>query len=475
MFTSLWFFALLGGAALARFRLPGVPYWKIVLAVSLVGFAAVTPGGLVAAVGSTAAVWQCARRLERARQAAPGTARAGRGWLLSGGAACLAPLAAFKYLGLGSLVLPGGGSLRWLVPLGLSYYSLQLLGYLLDVQNGRLPAEPRFGRLLTYALFFLSITQGPFNRYDDLMPQLDAPCAWEPRRLSFGLQRMAWGYFQKFAVADRLAICADAIFSGYAGMDASQLVFGVLAYSIQLYADFAGYTNLALGAGELLGLRLPENFVQPYFAQSVSDFWRRWHRSLSFWFRDYVYIGLGGNRRGLACQLRNLLAVWVLTGIWHGAGTGFLAWGLYYFVLLAASRLAFGGKGKNEPAPGWLRALRALRTSALACFGWLLFRAGTLGAAAAYLRAMAANPGGGVFARYWEMGLTSRTELLLLFAGVALLFAVDLLHERGHALRAELASRALPVRWAVCEFSLWAFLLMGVFLSGGSGFLYARF
>ena len=463
MFTSLWFLALFGVVALAWYRTPAERRWLVALAGSLVCYLALDAAGFVLMLLSALLVWLAALRAGQGGN---------KGWLAVGAAACLLPLAALKY------IAPPLGMNGLLVPFGISYYTLQLLGYLLDVWYGKIPPEKNPGRVLCYGAFFLSITQGPFNRYGDLMPQLDAPRGFDRQRAVFGLQRMAWGYFQKFAVADRLALAADAVFGSAGTMDRSQLLFGVVAYSLQLYADFAGYTNLALGAGEVLGLRLPENFRQPYFAQNVSDFWRRWHVSLSFWFRDYVYIPLGGNRRGLPRQLFNLLIVWVLTGIWHGAGSGYLTWGLYYFVLLAGSLLVFGRHKKAaaaKPAPLPLRMLRALRTSALACLGWLFFRAGSLSAAFEILRGIALRPGMGALSRYWEVGLDSRLELLLLFAGVAVLFVVDLLHEKGIPPRKTLAASATPLRWAVYQAALWSFLFMGVFLSSGSGFLYARY
>lgn len=186
-------------------------------------------------------------------------------------------------------------------PFGLAYYSLQLAGYLLDVWHGRTAPTPSYARLWCYAGFFLSLTQGPFNRYNTLMPQLEAaPKTFETQRLVSGLQRSAWGYFKKFAIADRAAIVVSAAFADPASFDRSQLIFATVMYSFQLYADFSGYTDIVLGMGEILGLYLPENFRQPFFSASVKELWARWHISLSQWFRDYVYIPLGGNRKGIA-------------------------------------------------------------------------------------------------------------------------------------------------------------------------------
>lgn len=199
-------------------------------------------------------VWQAAQHAQPEQPSR-------RGWLALGLAAALLPLLVLKYSG---MLVPG---LRDLYkPFGLAYYSLQLAGYLLDVWHGRTAPAPSYARLWCYAGFFLSLTQGPFNRYNTLMPQLEAaPKTFETQRLVSGLQRSAWGYFKKFAIADRAAIVVSAAFADPASFDRSQLIFATVMYSFQLYADFSGYTDIVLGMGEILGLHLPENFRQPFF------------------------------------------------------------------------------------------------------------------------------------------------------------------------------------------------------------------
>ncbi|MGN0975380.1 MAG: MBOAT family O-acyltransferase [Gemmiger sp.] len=461
MFTKLYFLPALAVSVVCWYLTPPKRRWGIALVFSAVFYLLLNAAGLPWLLLSTAFVWLSARQLASAQ----GTVR--RIWLLLGASGALLPFVCLKYVAVWAAT-------GWAAPLGISYYSLQLAGYLFDVEKGRIAPERRYARLLCYAMFFLSIVQGPFNHYDALMLQMEQPLRANRQRITFGLQRMAWGYFQKLAVADRLGPVVDSIFANYTVRDSSQLIFGVVAYSIQLYADFAGYTDIALGAGELFGLTLPENFGRPYLAQSAPQFWRRWHMSLSFWFRDYVYIPLGGNRCSLGRQMLNLLAVWVLTGLWHGAGSSFVAWGLYWFLVLAASRLLF--RRRQKPGNLLVQILRAVRTCCIAGFGWLLFRADSLAQAADYIRCALTSPGHRVFTNYWEMRLTSRYELLMLFAGIAAVVLVDALHARGHHLRRELAAQKMPVRWAVYQCALWAFLFMGVFLSSDSGsFLYARF
>lgn len=406
-------------------------------------------------------VWQAAQHAQPEQPSR-------RGWLALGLAAALLPLLVLKYSG---MLVPG---LRDLYkPFGLAYYSLQLAGYLLDVWHGRTAPTPSYARLWCYAGFFLSLTQGPFNRYNTLMPQLEAaPKTFETQRLVSGLQRSAWGYFKKFAIADRAAIVVSAAFADPASFDRSQLIFATVMYSFQLYADFSGYTDIVLGMGEILGLHLPENFRQPFFSASVKELWARWHISLSQWFRDYVYIPLGGNRKGIARRDANLLLTFLVSGLWHGANWTFLVWGGLHGLCQVAE--------DHMPAPLRKRKSLSLRivgvplTFAIFVTTFTIFRTSSLGNAAAYFAGILHNPGHEVFAQYWLLGLTSKLELLLLLLGIALLVLVDVLHECGLHLRAWVNAAPRPVRWAVYEFAIFAFLLMASFYSN-TGFLYARF
>ena len=271
--------------------------WQWMLAANLLFYLSIDVPGLFVLLASAALVWLSAKNVR------PGMPRRRR-WIALGVSAALAPLLLLKYSGmfadaagtlLGIPLWDGSGLLQ---PLGLAYFSLQLASYLIDVSRGDLAPEPLYARVLCYASFFFSITQGPFNRYGTLMPQLAAPTRFDSHRLWRGAMRMAWGYFKKYAIAERAAVVVSAAFSTPEIYDTSQLVFGTVLYSFQLYADFSGYTDIVLGAGEILGLRLPENFRQPFLAATVRELWSRWHISLSQWFRDYVYIPLGGNRKG---------------------------------------------------------------------------------------------------------------------------------------------------------------------------------
>ena len=440
--------------------------WQLMLAASLVFYLSLDWQGCLLLCLMTLLVWQAALHLR-------GSPR----WFYVGLAGALAPLTLLR-LRPAALLLGQAFSLRiWDVSvpqvLGIGYFSLQLTSYLVDVRRGKQEPESQYARLLCFASFFLSITQGPFNRYNTLMPQLEAaPKTFETQRLVSGLQRSAWGYFKKFAIADRAAIVVSAAFADPASFDRSQLIFATVMYSFQLYADFSGYTDIVLGMGEILGLHLPENFRQPFFSASVKELWARWHISLSQWFRDYVYIPLGGNRKGIARRDANLLLTFLVSGLWHGANWTFLVWGGLHGLCQVAEVHMPAPLRKRKSLP--LRIVGVPLTFAIFVTTFTIFRTSSLGNAAAYFAGILHNPGHEVFAQYWLLGLTSKLELLLLLLGIALLVLVDVLHECGLHLRAWVNAAPRPVRWAVYEFAIFAFLLMASFYSN-TGFLYARF
>ena len=434
--------------------------WQLMLAASLVFYLSLDWQGCLLLCLMTLLVWQAALHLR-------GSPR----WFYVGLAGALAPLTLLK-LRPAALLLGQAFSLRiWDVSvpqvLGIGYFSLQLTSYLVDVRRGKQEPESQYARLLCFASFFLSITQGPFNRYGELMPQLDA-AAPQPGQWQRGAQRCFWGYFKKLAVADRAAVVVDTVFANPAAFDRTQLLLGGVLFTVQLYADFSGYTDIVLGVGEVLGLHLPENFRQPFFADSVKDIWARWHISLSQWLRDYIYIPLGGSRCSKARKDGNLIITFLVSGLWHGAGLTYLVWGgLHGLCQAAENHLPPRRSGKLR------HALRVAGTFCILAGAFVIFRASSLANAAELFKGILCNGGHAVFSNYWELGLTSLQEEILLYVGIAILLAVDA-HERGVSLRTKIAALPTPARWAVYEVCIFVFLFMGRFLGGGS-FLYARY
>ena len=273
----------------------------------------------------------------------------------------------FNLMGINSrgLLLP--------LPAGISFYSFQSISYCLDVYRERRRAERNFRDFALFVSFFPQLVAGPIERADDLLPQLKAcpsPTGSDTRTGAFYILR---GFFKKIAIADFISVYVSALFDAGRYSGPVTLLAGIL-FGFQIYADFSGYSDIALGAARLLGIRLHINFDSPYLADSIREFWRRWHITLTNWFTDYVYIPLGGNRRGKAVHVRNILIVFLLSGFWHGADWHFAAWGLYHGLLLSCGVLW----KKTTPEVSLTRVLRVALTFLLTSLGWILFRASSV-------------------------------------------------------------------------------------------------
>ena len=270
-----------------------------------------------------------------------------------------------------------------MLPLGISFYTFQALGYLFDVWRAKAPPERHLGYFALFLGFFPQLVSGPIGRAGALLPQLRAPHRPDPARFTAGLQRICTGLFKKVVIADFLAVYADNVFDALTNQGGLTLILAAVFFSLQLYCDFAGYSDIAIGSARLFGITLAENFQSPYMARSVKEFWRRWHISLSRWFSDYVYIPLGGSRCRRGRHLCNLLVTFLCSGLWHGASWTFVLWGLYHGLWLCAEtfylpRLDAWQARLPRPAARALTVARTLGTGAVVCFGWVLFRVNSL-------------------------------------------------------------------------------------------------
>ncbi|MBF0285246.1 MAG: MBOAT family protein [Magnetococcales bacterium] len=261
------------------------------------------------------------------------------------------------------------------LPAGISFYTFQSLSYILDVYRGEIPPEKNFLTFAVFVSFFPQLIAGPIERTAHLLPQLAARFHVTAEDWLAGIQLILWGLFKKIVIADNLAPLVERAFSPQAPLDSGLALAGVYAFALQIYGDFSGYTDIARGSARLFGIKLRINFLRPYFAYSMQDFWRRWHISLSTWLRDYLYISLGGGRGGRLKTFRNLLLTMALGGLWHGPTLLFLAWGVFHGLILGAERMILGPL-KELPQAGWKRLLGGIVTFHLVCFGWALFRAG---------------------------------------------------------------------------------------------------
>ncbi len=328
----------------------------------------------------------------------------------------------------------GYGVPEIVLPIGISFFTFQSMSYTFDVASGRIEPIGDPLRLLLYVSLFPQLIAGPIVRARDIREQLGARRV-DMDAITAGFSRFTWGLAKKVLVADSVAPLVDAAFA--AEPTTASAWIAATAYAVQIYFDFSGYSDMAIGLGQMLGFDFPENFRRPYAAATVTDFWRRWHITLSTWFRDYLYIPLGGNRRGEARTLRNLLIVFLVTGLWHGAAWTFLLWGLWHGVALLVERTA--GWRTRQPSP----ALRVW-TALVVLGGWILFRAPDFGTAAELLRSAVVPTGGlSVDVRDALTPVTAAALVggLVVSAAPATIRPVDVLRRRQ--------PRAEAVRWAL--------------------------
>lgn len=266
-----------------------------------------------------------------------------------------------------------------ILPIGISFYTFEAINYTIDVYRRRVPAERNLANFMLFILFFPHLVAGPIVRARDFLPQTHRRKQWDWARMNLGAQLFLMGLFKKMAIADRMAMLVDPVYAAPTTYSTAAVWFATLAYAIQIYCDFSGYTDMALGAAHMLGYKLAQNFNMPYLSLNVSEFWRRWHISLSGWLRDYLFIPLGGSRGGGLRTSFNLMATMALGGLWHGASWTFVAWGVLHGSFLILHRV-FRQWADPRPRVQWLLGtgpgvlLRVALTFLCVCAGWVLFR-----------------------------------------------------------------------------------------------------
>jgi len=353
------------------------------------------------------------------------------------------------------------GALDVLLPVGISFYTFQSMAYTFDVYRGRLKAERHFGIFALYVAFFPQLVAGPIERASNMLPQFRRKFSFDYDRIVSGLRRILWGVFKKLVIADRLAIYVNAVYGDLESYTGLHLIVATLFFAFQIYCDFSAYSDIAVGVARILGFRLMENFHHPYLASSLRDFWRRWHISLSTWFRDYVYFGLGGNRKGLRRQMINLLLVFALSGLWHGANWTFVLWGLYHGLIVALESFLRSHNVSLLPSNVIGRALSLCYTTIFVCLGWILFRASNMAEVEYILRHLLDfSEGFADLTAPFQAGLLSwRLEFTLAFLLIALIVVADILDEQK-GLMAFFASLPTLTRWII-----YYLLLFGIYVS----------
>lgn len=284
-----------------------------------------------------------------------------------------------------------GNSLNIILPVGISFYTFQTLSYTIDVYKRKLEPTKDFISFSAFVSFFPQLVAGPIERATNLLPQFNRKRTFDYSEAVDGMRQILWGLFKKIVIADNCAGFADQIFNNSAEMNGSTLVLGALFFTFQIYGDFSGYSDIAIGTSRLFGFKLMRNFAFPYFSRDIAEFWRRWHISLSTWFRDYLYIPLGGSRGGTSMKIRNTFIIFIVSGFWHGANWTFIVWGalnaIYFLPLLLSNknRKHLQIVAQNKYLPTAKELVMILTTFGLTVFAWIFFRAENMGHALEYI------------------------------------------------------------------------------------------
>ena len=350
--------------------------------------------------------------------------------------------------------------LNWAVPIGISFFSFQAVGYLLDVYHKRVEAEKNFWDYTLFVSFFPQVVSGPISKADELLPQIKTLPKFDYEKARSGMQWLLWGLFLKVVLADRVGLYVDLIFNNYEHYSGWNTILAAVLYSFQIYGDFAGYSFMAVGVAKLLGFDLINNFDRPYFAQSVTNFWRRWHISLTRWLTQQVYIPLGGSRCSKMRQYFNIMITFLVSGIWHGANWTFIVWGVLHGFFQIIEKVL--GLGKSE-SKGLLGVLRVGVTFVLVTLSWVIFRSPSMDVAVEFIASMVDFNG---------FVVNDINVLLYSIIALVVLFVWEILSEykRDFVLR---LSQYKVVRWVVYVFVVVMIMLTGVF--DGGQFIYANF
>lgn len=474
VFNSFHFLAFFPVVALLYFVLPGRARSVWLLLASYYFYMCWNAQYAALIAISTVVTYACALMMERYNRRS--TRRA---VMLIGLGVNLGILAFFKYFGFfGDTFDRIAGMLGLavrmprfdvLLPVGISFYTFQALGYMLDVYRGKIAAERCLWRYALFVSFFPQLVAGPIERSENLLSQVNREHRFDARRAMEGLLIMTLGFFEKLMIADRACLYVDAVYGNWHAASGLQIVLATMAFAFQIYGDFGGYSHIAIGAARIMGFNLMDNFRQPYFATSVRDFWRRWHISLSTWFRDYVYIPLGGSRVSPIRRAVNTMITFTISGLWHGAAMNYVAWG----AMNGALQVVEGWLPKKEARGGVVaRVLRSVLTFMVIDLTWLFFRVNALSTGLKMLRRVAMN----FLAAPVKTGFTAWQAGVLL-ASIAVLMLIDLLHERGGSI-VKSAKRLHPVVLGLVLMAvMYVILVFGMWGSvrSGQAFIYFQF
>ena len=365
-------------------------------------------------------------------------------------------------------------SLKIVLPLGISFFTFQAISYVVDVYKRKIEPTTLVDCLL-YIGFFPKLLAGPIERPTNLIPQIQKRRVFKYDLAVDGCRQMLWGLFKKVVIADNCALYVNQVYGDYANQSGSTLLLAAILYTIQIYGDFSGYSDMAIGSAKLLGFRFRDNFLFPYFSRNMNEFWRRWHISLNTWFVDYVYIPLGGSRNGKWHTIRNIMIVFLLSGLWHGAEWSFVAWGAYHGLLLVLLIL-LNRNTKYEHVvaydkwyPSFKELGQMLLVFALATFGWMMFRADNMSQFVDYTRHTCSED---------LFSMSMLTGYYILFANIALMFVIEWFMRRNtHGLDFKNSIAKQSTLYTAMRYTLYTIIFILILVFGGhtENFIYMYF
>jgi alginate O-acetyltransferase complex protein AlgI len=383
-------------------------------------------------------------------------------------------------------------TLQVLLPVGISFYTFQTLSYTIDIYRRKIKPEKHLGIFAVYVSFFPQLVAGPIERAKNLLPQFAEKYNFDYKRVTDGLKLMLWGFYKKIVIADGVAIIVDNAFNSPGNDTGVTLLIATILFAFQIFCDFSGYSDIAIGAAQVMGFRLMTNFRRPYHAHSISDFWHRWHISLSTWFKDYLYIPLGGSKVKIPRWYLNLFIVFLVSGLWHGANWTFVVWGALHGIYMISSIVTLKWREKFNKAIGLIKIprihklLQIIFTFILVNIGWVFFRANNVSEAWEILKKIATwiysipsliwtHVPISQIIEYdtWKDKLGLDTVSLCIIIGAILFMEIVHLIQRETSVRQFMSEKPRYLRWVIYLILIWAILILGVF--GEREFIYFQF
>lgn len=486
LFNSFSFLIFFPTVVFLYFLIPHAYRWVLLLAASAVFYMAFIPGYIFILIFTISTAYLTGVLIERDRGRA-------KSWIFGAGIVLIcSPLFLFKYFNFFNANLAQIAAflrwnysienLSWALPIGLSFFTFQSLSYLVEVYRKNHAAERRFHILASYIMFFPQLVAGPIERPGNLLPQFDIEQSIEGQRMADGLKLMVWGFFKKVVIADKIAMVVEQVYQDPTLYTGIPLIAAALFFGVQVYCDFSGYSDIAIGSAQVMGFRLMDNFNRPFASRSVTEFWRRWHISLMTWFRDYVYIPLGGKRVGKRRWYLNLFITFTLSGLWHGAGWGYVLWGSLNGCYLILSDLTQGLRKRGvrwiklDRVPAFHHALQVVFGFLLFCFTLIIFRSRSLHDAYYVLTHLGAGLGGleGIrlsLKSLYGLGL-GRYDLLVALISIGLMEGLQWMVPQSK-MRRMLSDKPVFFRWPVYYVLILFLILFGEYHD--HAFIYFQF